>query len=216
MNTQTWKLTDGSGENSCPENFAYRTMMDRKYKTSLRDSCTSPRASGLGQTPMSPRRILEETSSLHHRWIQRITIVNEALWVDDHVCCKQQAARHISLWHVDRRTSPCCLELRSTTFHRWSREITADPSPLDQHLRSRASTSPRPLRRHGWGRTPATRCETDLRTARKSRSQSKRSISTRYHQLRDAVKVVIGVIVELRQKNCLDAAPTTPTTHHNT
>jgi hypothetical protein len=54
------------------------------------------------------------------------------------------AARHMSLWHVDRGTSPCYLGPRSVASRRQSWRRTINPLPLDQHPCSRRTTSPRP------------------------------------------------------------------------
>jgi hypothetical protein len=41
-----------------------------------------------------PRRVLEETLSLHYCEIQKTTISNEVLWVDEHACCKRHGTSH--------------------------------------------------------------------------------------------------------------------------
>jgi hypothetical protein len=57
-------------------------------------------------------------------------------------------ARHMSLWHVDRGMSPCCLGPRSVASHRRSQRRTINSPPPGQHPRSRRITSPRPPAPH--------------------------------------------------------------------
>jgi hypothetical protein len=108
------------------------------------------------------------------------------------------AARHMSMCHVDRGTSPCCLRPRSSASHRQSRRRTSDPPPLDQHPCSREITSPQPPAKASD--TTRNRSRQIWRTARRPSCRSEGSTNTRCHQLWDtAVKVDVDVGVKLRQ-----------------
>jgi hypothetical protein len=89
------------------------------------------------------------------------------------------AARHMSLWHVDWGTSPCCLGPRSITFHRQSRRRTIDQPSPDQHPHSRETTSSWPPAKAGD--TSRNRSHHIWRTVRRPGCQSERSTSTYCH-----------------------------------
>jgi hypothetical protein len=112
------------------------------------------------------------------------------------------AARHMSLWHVKRRTS--YLGSRSIAFHWQSRRRKANPQSSDQHTRSRRTTSPRsPVQSRittNASDTPRIWSHQVWRQMSRPSYWSKRPVNTCCHQLWDAVlKIVADVKIELMQ-----------------